>query len=176
MASLRILPDGAEHPVNYMLLKELAEHLPREKAYQGIAEDLLKLGIPSITVELVDFPFGETQLDALWKTGGIEIHSALVLTRSFQGRLTDKQAGDLMREMDEAPLSVLEHMAENIEDIQDVEVQQAVGRKLAAHPDPAVRLELAQNWRVPVPILNIVKDDSDADVAAAAAQTLEKNA
>lgn len=64
-------------------------------------------------------------------------------------------------------------MAANIEDINNKDAQKVLGEFLAHYPDPAIRLILAENRKAPKKLLAILAEDEDADVAAAAQNTLE---
>lgn len=71
-----------------------------------------------------------------------------------------------------ASLETMRYVAGNIEDIRDKEVSRKVAKTLLEHPDPSVRLDLAENCRCPTKVLKALLDDPDFDVASTARREL----
>jgi len=71
-----------------------------------------------------------------------------------------------------APREVLENFGGYIEEIQDKGLRREVGKLLAVHIDPAVRIALAENENAPLGVLRLLLKDSEPDVVAAAKETL----
>lgn len=69
---------------------------------------------------------------------------------------------------------VLQRLASSIEDVADRSVRMTLARFLAGHPDPAVRLALAENRWAPAEVLSLLFDDADPDVAILARQNAEE--
>ncbi|WP_165076324.1 MULTISPECIES: hypothetical protein [unclassified Desulfovibrio] len=72
------------------------------------------------------------------------------------------------------PWEVLQDLAGRVGDIEDVEARKAVVTLLAHHPDPAVRLALANNGNAPRLAFELLAADADPEIAALAAEKLEK--
>lgn len=67
----------------------------------------------------------------------------------------------------------LKAIANNVEDIKDKGLRAKVCELLCQHPDPAVRLELAENYSAPKSALRKLIHDPDKDVARTAAERLD---
>lgn len=73
-----------------------------------------------------------------------------------------------------APVETLDHIAYHLGRIRNDEARRAVGRLLAAHPDPCVRFELATWAHAPRPVLELLLKDADLDVSGAARRSLDR--
>lgn len=73
-----------------------------------------------------------------------------------------------------APLKLLKEIAARIEEIEDKTARKEAANFLAAHPDMGVRLELAENPEAPKAALKHLAKDAEAEVAAAARESLEE--
>ncbi|MBQ9452727.1 MAG: hypothetical protein IJU65_05480 [Desulfovibrio sp.] len=71
-----------------------------------------------------------------------------------------------------APLDTLEYVAGNVEEIRSRTVRREVAKVLIAHPDPSVRLALAENCKAPEFVLKALLNDPDVDVASTARKKL----
>lgn len=76
--------------------------------------------------------------------------------------------------LNDTSLANLKVVAGNVEDIKDKQVRAQVVELLCGHPDPIVRLELAENYSAPKSALRKLVHDPDRDVAATAAERLEE--
>ncbi len=72
------------------------------------------------------------------------------------------------------PASVLVDMCYYIESIEDKALRKDAGRTLARHPDPSVRLALAENCEAPAEVLRLLLADAEPDVAETARQSLAR--
>ena len=70
-------------------------------------------------------------------------------------------------------LDTLEYVAGNVEEIHDKTVRREAAKVLIAHPDPSVRLALAENSKAPEFVLKALLNDPDLDVVATAREALE---
>ena len=68
---------------------------------------------------------------------------------------------------------LLEALAYHVDDIEDREARKAAVALLAAHPDPEVRLALAENSDAPRLALELLAGDADPEIAALAGEKLE---
>lgn len=89
-----------------------------------------------------------------------------------------RSTGEMLTEADlealpKANAEMLKSIANSVEHIKDREVRQKVIDFLCASPDPAVRMELAENSWAPKSALEKLVNDPDADVALAARRTLD---
>lgn len=73
------------------------------------------------------------------------------------------------------PWELLDDLAGRVDDIEDAEARKAVVTLLANHPDPAVRLALANNENAPRLAFELLAADGDPEIAALAAEKLEKS-
>lgn len=69
---------------------------------------------------------------------------------------------------------VLVALGRNVDDIEDREARKAAVTLLAAHPDPEVRLALAENEKAPLLAHELLAGDADPEIAALAAERLTK--
>lgn len=72
-----------------------------------------------------------------------------------------------------SPRSTLLQIAEWLAEIKDAKARDKIGKFLLAHPDPEIRLSLAENWDAPKNILKTLAKDEDEDISAAAKDNLE---
>ena len=77
-----------------------------------------------------------------------------------------------VRLLEDASYENLEFVAEELDEIMDSRVQKAAASLLANHPDPSIRLAVAQNDDTPESILEKLAEDEDGDVACAAKKSL----
>ncbi len=154
MAGITITINGSEHACGYELVKALAENLPQGKAYDALAEDLLALGIPSITERLAEREsLGMSALDAIWESGDIDIRRKLARNESFRLSMTDRQAQDIMEDDD---ISTLVSIAMDARDLYpdpdcgstprlSIDAANRLMEHMIAHRDPLVWQALAEN-------------------------------
>lgn len=98
--------NGQTFPVYYRFLlriaKGLTDGLPRCNAqlhYKELARALVGLGIPCITLEVLDHAgelLDQEELDELWADGDLNIRRALVGCPRFVENLTDAQVQDIL--------------------------------------------------------------------------------
>lgn len=86
--------------------------------------------------------------------------------------LVDDMTQDDLDLLSISPLEILKTVANSVEDIKDSEVREKVIDFLCSHPDPAIRLELAENSAAPHSALRRLTEDSDLDVVQAAWDSL----
>ena len=72
-----------------------------------------------------------------------------------------------------ASLETIIYIAKNIEEILDKNVRRTVATALIEHPDPSVRLALAENSSAPAYAIKALLSDPDIDVAATARRELK---
>ena len=154
MADIMIIINGSEHACGYELARALAENLPESKAYDAIAEDLLALGIPSITERLAEREgLGMSALDAIWESGDIDIRRKLARNESFRLSMTDRQAQDIM---DDDDISTLISLAMDARDLYpdpdcgcttrlSIEAANRLMEHMITHRDPLVWQALADH-------------------------------
>ena len=71
-----------------------------------------------------------------------------------------------------ASLENLKTVANSVENIEDKKVRARVMDFLCSHPDPAVRLSLAENFAAPQSAMERLTKDEDADIARAAEEQI----
>lgn len=73
-----------------------------------------------------------------------------------------------------ASVETLHHVAYKVDSIANDAALRGVIHLLCSHPDPSVRLELANNSQAPKPTLVRLSKDADLDVSQAAKETLQE--
>lgn len=81
---------------------------------------------------------------------------------------------DDVKLLENAPEDLLEDIADDLERIALRKVRIAVGKLLAGHRDPDIRLALAKNNMAPLEVLQILIDDTEPDVVATAKASMAK--
>lgn len=82
---------------------------------------------------------------------------------------------EALESLEDASLDVLKAVANCAEDIEDKEIRDKVINILCSHPDPAARLELAENHWAPFSVKRRLSEDPDEDVAAVARESFNNN-
>lgn len=102
-----------EIPVYSQLLLAIAKNLPDNEHYKPLAWALIALGVPSITMSLIESSVAlldREDLDELWAAGDPNIRRSLLEKREFVGHMTDAQARDIL---DADDPDMLKSVAEN---------------------------------------------------------------
>lgn len=98
-----------------------------------------------------------------------------VINRDFQWRIEPDNMGmDDLDVLKSCALNILSSIADSVEDIRDRKVRARVVEFLYDHPDPQIRLQLAENISAPESALRKLASDPDQDVARAAAKNLDE--
>ena len=159
MVTLHFEEENCVIPVNYLLLKEIAAHLPDNRQSGGLILALMRMDIPSINTQLAGKDCLDTaQRDALWDTGDKDVRRALVGNTSFLNVLTDAQAQAIMDMDDREMLLTVARFAEMLFPARGEKYALRLsGAKADAlldhmihHKNLEVRRELAENPDVPL--------------------------
>lgn len=154
----KLIVNGQEFAVNYKLLSEIAENLPKEESYYPLAKALLDLDIISISESLINSSILKKEdLDKLWDKGDLSVRRALVRDIDFLNNFTDTQVQEIMELDDPDMLQMVASWAEVLyPDDDGMRAQRLSGQMadkllefLAHHPDKSVRKELYENRSAP---------------------------
>lgn len=157
MADNKIIINGQEFPIHYLLLKAIANNLPDQQNYAPLGKALVGLGIVSITKDVLDSDLLDTPtMDGIWDLGNLELRRKLAGKSDFVKMLTDAQAREIMEAGDPGVLKSIALDAELLYPDESSEqacrlsgeMADALIRHIQNHPNNDVRLKLAENYRI----------------------------
>lgn len=155
MATLEFPDQGKEFPVSYRMLLNLAEKFPIDKKYSSLAKELLKLGIISISDELLrNAVLSIKDGDEIWEGSDLQTRALMLKNPGFMNSLSNGQADDIIRDNYGPALTNLAASAHflfaNSKDGRlDKEKREELMAFLLACKQPGVRFNLANDSRLP---------------------------
>lgn len=158
MTDNRIIVNGQEFPINFLLLKTMADNLPDQQNYADFAKALVELDIVSITKGVLGSDFLDTQtLDGIWSIGNVELRRKLASKSEYVKMLTNEQARDIINDDDPEVLGSIALNACLLYPKDDSkqacrlsgEMADVLIKHIQNHPNSEVRLKLAENYRIP---------------------------
>jgi hypothetical protein len=162
---------GAEKTaqIGFEVLVSMVSSLPDEKSMHDLCEFLTEHDSADVRDAIASKEFlNEATLLRLSEDPSSRVKSSLMRSDSFREWVDSETLIKISR----SDSSLAREIASSVGSFTNADTD-ALVKELAAHPDPAVRMELASGWGMSKFSIKSLSKDQDPSVAAAALRTLE---
>lgn len=155
--------------IGFEVLISMISSLPDEKSMHDLCEFLSKHDSADVRDSIASKEFlNEATLLKLSEDPSSRVKSSLIRSDSFR----EWADSETLIKISRSDSSLAREIASSVGSFANADTD-ALVKELAAHPDPAVRMELASGWGMSKFSIKSLSKDPDPSVAAAALRTLE---